>query len=81
MARPDHPHPLPVKGKALIWEANPYWLKLALHPTDGRVEHYLTLKGGGPNQTREVELGAFLTPEERVDLREDLANVLRQLTR
>ncbi len=37
-------------------------------PEGGPVESYLTLKGNG----REVELGAFLTPEERVDLHDML---------
>jgi len=69
----------PAKGAAMEWQANPYWVKLSLHPTEGKVEQYLTLKGGGPAQTREVELGAFLTPEERAQLRDDLALVLGQL--
>ena len=54
------------------WEANPYWVTLQIHPTDGPVPDYLTLKGAG----REVELGAFLTPEERVRLRAELAEAL-----
>ena len=52
------------------WEANPYWVRVELHPKDGPVEDYLTLEGG----PRAVEIGAFLTPSERRDLRE----VLRQ---
>ena len=39
-----------------------------LHETGGPVPNYLTLKGDG----REVELGAFLSEEERIALREDL---------
>jgi uncharacterized membrane protein len=35
---------------------------------DGPVENYLTLRGAG----REVEIGRFLTPEERVSLHEEL---------
>lgn len=49
------------------WEANPYWIHPALHPEP--VEDYLTLKGG----KREVELGRFLSPQERRALREVLA--------
>ncbi len=46
------------------WQANPHWVRTALHPTGGPVPQYLTLSGNG----REVELGAFLTPEERQEL-------------
>lgn len=52
------------KGPAQTWEANPHWVSVHMHPKDGPVENYLTLKGGG----REVELGAFLSPEERAEL-------------
>lgn len=55
------------------WEANPYWVSTHLRK-DGKVENYLTLKGGG----REVELGAFLSPEERATLREELDTALAQ---
>lgn len=67
----------PEKGAPLIWETNPYWLRLTLHPEHSRVENYLTLKGAGEN--REVELGAFLSPEERKALHDELADVLNQL--
>lgn len=43
------------------WRANPHWVRAVLHQTGGPVPDYLTLQGG----PREVELGAFLTPEER----------------
>lgn len=49
---------------ALIWEANPYWVRLRLIPKAGRVPDYVTLKAEG----REVEIGAFLSPSERRDL-------------
>ena len=64
----DH---IPPKGAPLSWEANPQWVKILLRD-DGPVENYLTLRGGG----REVELGAFLTPDERKDLFEELNRVL-----
>lgn len=51
-----------------VWEANRYWVSVHLHEDGGPVEKYLTLKGGG----REVELGAFLSPEERVSLYDEL---------
>jgi len=57
----------PAKGLAQTWSANPQWVVVHLR-NDGPVENYLTLTGGG----REVELGAFLTAEERVDLADDL---------
>ena len=55
------------------WSANPYWVQLRLQP-DGPLENYLTLKGDG----REIELGAFLSPAERVALRDDLERALGQ---
>lgn len=57
----------PARGGERTWEAHPQWVSIHLR-NDGPVENYLTLTGG----TREVELGAFLTPEERMDLKEDL---------
>ncbi|MEJ6501508.1 MAG: DUF2244 domain-containing protein [Rhodobacterales bacterium] len=56
------------------WTANPYWISVTIKPKGGPVDQYLTLKGGN----REIELGAFLSPEERVTLRDDLENALRQ---
>jgi uncharacterized membrane protein len=61
------------KGRVRRWQANPYWVRIKLHP-DGRPENYLTLKGGG----REIELGAFLSPEERADLAEQLEDAFRR---
>ena len=59
------------------WEANPYWIRLSLLPDRGPVGNYLTLNGGG----REVELGAFLSPEEREALYDDLDRLLKRLPR
>ncbi|MBY0351164.1 DUF2244 domain-containing protein [Tabrizicola sp.] len=56
------------KGKRQDWDANPYWLRVTLHATGGPVPNYLTLKAEG----REVELGAFLSEEERVALKDEL---------
>jgi uncharacterized membrane protein len=50
------------------WAANPHWLRVTLHETGGPVPNYLTLKGEG----REVELGAFLSEDERIALYRDL---------
>ena len=57
-----------------IWQANPYWVRVALRP-NGPVEDYLVLTDG----RREVELGAFLSPEERVALKDDLERRLGAL--
>jgi len=57
------------------WQANPYWVTLTLKPKGGPVENYLTLSGNG----REVELGAFLSPEERASLHDELSRALRHL--
>lgn len=57
------------------WEANPYWVKLELHETGGPVENYVTLRGSD----RVVEIGAFLSPDERVALHRDLQDRLRRL--
>ena len=54
------------------WQANPHWVRATLHPTGGPVPQYLTLSGGG----REVELGAFLTPQERLALHDRLLHHL-----
>ncbi|OOY32917.1 hypothetical protein BMI88_03350 [Thioclava sp. F36-6] len=50
------------------WAANPHWVQADLHGKGGPVEAYLTLRGG----PREVEIGAFLTPEERRQLHREL---------
>ena len=55
------------------WEANPYWVRAKLHTKGGPVPNYLTLTGGA----REVELGRFLTPLERVELKGLIEKELR----
>jgi uncharacterized membrane protein len=64
-------------GQALHWQANPHWVRVACHPTGGPVPHYLTLKGG----PREVEIGAFLSEDERLALQGELARALDALRR
>ena len=64
---------IPPSGPVKTWAANPAWVTLHKRQ-DGPVEDYLTLRGGG----REVELGAFLTPEERGALYDELNLRLRQ---
>jgi uncharacterized membrane protein len=60
------------RGAELSWSANPYWVRATLRKKGGPVDNYLTLKGGG----REIELGAFLSPEERADLHDLLLTLL-----
>lgn len=65
------------RGPRQEWQANPYWVSVHLHEKGGPVENYVTLRGGG----REVEIGAFLSAEERVELFRDLDQALRHLGR
>lgn len=59
----------------LSWDANPYWVTVHVRTEGGPVANYLTLKGNG----REVELGAFLSPEERAALADELRAALAAL--
>jgi uncharacterized membrane protein len=61
-------------GRRLTWHANPHWVTAQLYP-DGKVENYLTLRGNG----REIELGAFLSPEERAKLCDEVRAALHRL--
>lgn len=63
------------RGAAQGWQANPYWVRAELHPKSGPVRNYITLDGAG----RQVELGAFLTPGERLALFGELTARLRTL--
>lgn len=56
------------------WEANPHWVDIEMHRKEKPVENYLTLRGNG----RTVEFGAFLTPDERVELHEELRRAFAQ---
>lgn len=63
-------------GRTLRWCADPREVRIALHP-EAKVEQYLTLRGGG----REIELGAFLSPGERVALAAELEAALTRAAR
>lgn len=54
-----------------FWQANPYWVRLRIRQ-DGPVAHYLTLTDG----QREIEIGRFLSPEEREALALELERAL-----
>ena len=62
-------------GDVQDWDCNSYWVQVTLHPKGGPVDHYLTLKGKG----REVEIGAFLSEDERKVLFTELQDALRDL--
>jgi uncharacterized membrane protein len=57
------------KGDTQTWTCNPFWVRVHLHETGGPVPNYVTLSGNG----REVEIGAFLSEDERKALYQDLA--------
>jgi uncharacterized membrane protein len=63
------------RGDVLEWECNRYWAKPALHEQGGPVPQYVTLSGNG----REVEIGAFLSEDERVALYDDLTRALARI--
>lgn len=65
------------RGPVQSWACNAYWVEAFLHPTGGPVPHYLTLRGNG----REVELGRFLSEDERRALYGDLRSRLAALKR
>ncbi|SFJ58822.1 DUF2244 domain-containing protein [Jannaschia pohangensis] len=62
-------------GTRRDWQANPYWVRITRHEKVGQIEDYLTLEGG----PRTVEIGAFLTPEERRTLEHNLLGALGRL--
>jgi uncharacterized membrane protein len=63
------------RGQHRHWAANPHWVRVELHLKGGPVPHYITLRGG----PREVELGSFLSEEERVLLAPELRQALADL--
>jgi uncharacterized membrane protein len=60
------------KSAPLTWDCNAYWARSNLHETGGRLPNYVTLSGNG----REVEIGAFLTEDERISLYNELTRAL-----
>ena len=63
------------RGSRQDWEANPYWVRVILHPRGGPVPNYVTLKGG----SRDVEIGAFLSENERLSLARELETTLTEI--
>ena len=62
-------------GTSKEWNANPYWTKVNLYTESQKIENYLTLSGNG----REVEIGAFLAPNERVEIKEKIDTIIKRL--
>lgn len=63
-------------GRRRRWEANPHWVRVRLVDTR-RIEAYLVLSSAG----RDIELGAFLTPDERRALADALQTALADAAR
>ena len=59
-------------GEHKRWVCSPYWAKLKIYKTEGPVANYITLTGNG----REVELGSFLSEDERKTLYKELESLL-----
>ncbi len=63
----------PARGPAQTWECNIYWVQSKLHLHGGPVPHYVTLTGNG----RTVEIGRFLSEDERKQLYTELVDFLK----
>ncbi len=65
------------RGRLQEWECQSYWARAHMHETGGPVPHYVTLSGKG----REVEIGAFLSEDERKSLFGELCDALKTVAR
>ncbi len=54
------------------WEGNPYWTRVNVDINNPKLKNYLTLAGKG----KHIELGAFLSPDERIELKDKIQNAL-----
>lgn len=63
-------------GKTKAWDCNRHWTTITKYEKDGPVPHYVTLRGMG----REVEIGAFLSEDERVSLYDELQRAWARTT-
>ena len=61
-------------GHVQEWQSNRYWTRVRKYDVGGPVPNYITLKGDG----REVEIGAFLSEEERLALFDELLGALSE---
>lgn len=62
-------------GSEREWSCHSRWARVTLHRSEGPVPNYVTLRGMG----REVEIGAFLSEDERVALHGELLDALASL--
>lgn len=60
-------------GDTQEWDCKSYWARVHMHPKGGPVANYLTMKGRG----REVEIGAFLSEDERKALYIEICEALQ----
>ncbi len=76
---PDHLRLVRINpnGQMQTFDANPYWTRVEMMEKDGPVSNYVTLHGAG----RHVEIGAFLSEDERKSLFKDLQRVLPVISR
>jgi uncharacterized membrane protein len=58
--------------KPLTWEGNPFWANVTMGEMPKKVENYLAIREKG--QT--IELGVFLSPDERLSLKNDIQTAL-----
>ncbi|MYM54707.1 DUF2244 domain-containing protein [Thalassovita mangrovi] len=65
----------PARGETKEWACNIYWVRAEMHVSGGPVPFYVTLSGNG----RTVEIGAFLSEDERKALFGDLQDKLTEL--
>ncbi len=65
----------PPKGEVLEWRCNTYWVTAQIYPSGGRMPFYVTLRGNG----REVEIGAFLSEEERKTLIHEIERAIGEM--
>jgi len=63
----------PARGETRSWECNIYWARAEMHVHGGPVPHYVTLSGNG----RTVEIGSFLSEDERKALYGELSDFLK----
>lgn len=62
-------------GTVKTWKSNPYWTKINLYEQSEKVENYLTLSGQG----KEIEIGSFLAPGERLELKQKIEIVISNI--
>ena len=62
-------------GRKQEWDCNIYWTRVEMHRTGGPVPFYVTLTGNG----RMVEIGAFLSEDERRTLYGELSDAVKSM--